>query len=265
MRDAQVDALQIGEAQHGKERAALAVALAALQVEVPVGAAPHDPPRLLVGGRRRHAHALEHGRQRIVGGEREGLAEALVEEEGGGGQPAAARLPLADALGAVAGGVPERHDGRHDLVAGEAAHARREGPLGERAAQPAGAKAEAGGVEDGLLDEVAVVLEVFRGAPHGADQKARRPFDEAVRAEAPERLAVAWGGRHQGKARVRAERPERVCGEELRQFRPLGGRDRLVAVGTARVACVDELRDRSPEPAQIVSSIWCSRVSNHDS
>ena len=42
--DAQVDALQVGQAQHGEQRAALAVAPGALQEEVPVGAAAHQVP-----------------------------------------------------------------------------------------------------------------------------------------------------------------------------------------------------------------------------
>ena len=102
-------------------------------------------------------------------------------------------------------------------------------PFGERAAQPAGAQAEAGGVEDGLLDEVAVVLEVLGRASHGAHQKARRPLDEAVGAKAPERLAVA------GAAATRAKRAREPNGPTVCVLRCSVSRIRAsAAIGSSR-------------------------------
>src|SRR5659263_506327 len=93
----QVDALQVGDAQHGEQRAALAVASGAAQVEVPGGAAADEAPRLLVGGGRRHTHRLERLGVGADGADLERLAETVLEEELRWGQPATALLTLADA------------------------------------------------------------------------------------------------------------------------------------------------------------------------
>src|SRR5665811_2523819 len=90
----------------------------------------------------------------------ERLAETVLEEELRGGQPAAALLTLADALGAVVADQADRRHGRHRLAALEAAEAAHEAAPRERAAEPAGAQAQIGGVKDHPLEQVAVVLEV---------------------------------------------------------------------------------------------------------
>ena len=164
-------------------RAALAVALGALQIEVPVAAAAHHAPRLLVGRRRRHADGLERAgvAARALVAQRH--AELLREEELVRREPARAFFPLADTLRAVVSRVADGDHGRHHFIAVHAAEAGREGAARERPAEPARAEAQSRGVEDDLLEQAAVVLEVAGPSAHSADQKAGRALDEAVGAE----------------------------------------------------------------------------------
>ncbi len=86
-------------------------------------------------------------------------------------------------------------------------------------------------MQDRLLDEVAVVLVVHGAAGHAAHEKAGRPLDEAVGAEAFQRLGIVGRGRHDREARRRTERADRVRGQMRCEAGAHAGRDGLVAIG----------------------------------
>ena len=143
---------------------------------MPVVPAAQDAPGLLVGRRRRHADGLERFAVAVRALAAEWFGPLAGEEELVRRGAAGCRVRARGCARCRRRPVADGDDGRDGLVAADAAEAGRERAARERPAEPAGAEAERRGVEDDLLEQVAVVLEVARPLAHGAEEEARAPL-----------------------------------------------------------------------------------------
>ena len=152
---------------------------------------PDDSPGLFVGCRRPPSQRFERCGILAGVGHRQRPAELLVEKQLPSRQPVSPpRLPADPVPGVRAfGNAPNRGHRRHNLISAQVDLLGKPA-LGVRAAKPACPQPQIGREQNGLLHQVAVVLQVLWGSLRGAHDEAGCALDEAVGPKAPQCFVI---------------------------------------------------------------------------